>query len=116
MAPSLALERFFDYCNPMSSQKGIKFICDLCGQMIEVGRPRFIFKGELFCAYDGGKFDETSDIPQESFADEMKRLIAAMEKRTEKDLNDEVHYQYEMDLCPKCRIRIYNIIEKKENE
>ncbi len=100
----------------MASEKGIKFICDLCGQLIEVGRPRFIFKGQLFCAYDGEKFDETIDIPQKSFAEEMKRLIEEMEKRSEKDLNDEVYYQFEIDLCPKCRLRIYNIIENKADE
>lgn len=98
----------------MAKEKGIKFVCDLCGQLIEIGRPRFIFRGELFCAYDGGVFDETTNIPRESMRQEMQKLIEMMERRSEKDLNDEVHYAFALDLCPACRRRIYRILERME--
>ncbi|MBN2329047.1 MAG: hypothetical protein JXR73_18040 [Candidatus Omnitrophica bacterium] len=98
----------------MAKEKGIKFVCDLCGQLIEIGRPRFILRGEIFCAYDGGQFDETTDIPRESIRQEMQKLIDMMEKRNEKDLNDEVHYAFNLDLCPACRKRIYSILERSE--
>lgn len=98
----------------MASDKGIKFVCDLCGQLIEIGRPRFILRGELFCAYDGGTFDETTNTPRESMRQEMRKLIEMMEKRSEKELNDEVHYAFSLDLCPTCRKRIYRILEQAE--
>jgi len=99
----------------MAREKGIKFVCDLCGQLIEIGRPRFIFRGELFGAYDGGTFDETLDIPHETIREEMQKLIERMEKRTEKDLNDEVYYPFALDLCPSCRERIYRILERTDS-
>lgn len=98
----------------MGSAKGIKFVCDGCGQLIEIGRPRFIFRGELFCAYDGGTFDETSDSPRESLQQEMQKLLNLLETKSEKELNDEVHYAFTMDLCPACRNRIYQILERME--
>lgn len=98
----------------MSNEKGIKFVCDLCGQLIEIGRPRYIFRGELFCAYDGGTFDEISDLAHHSLQEEMQRLIKIMEQKSEKELGDEVHYAFSLDLCPSCRKRIYHILERTE--
>jgi hypothetical protein len=95
----------------MTREAGIKFICDLCGQLIEVGRPRYIFKGSITCAYDGGTFDETSALKNVSFDEEMRRLIALAETKSEKELNDEVHYSFEVDLCTACRGKIYRLLE-----
>lgn len=97
----------------MAREKGIKFICDICGQLIEVGRTRYILKGELTCAYDGGRFDETSERRGTSFEEELRRLIEAAEKKSEKELIDEVHYPFEMDLCAACRAKLYRFLEKQ---
>lgn len=94
-------------------EKGIKFICDHCGDLIEIGRPRFILEGRLYCAYDGGEFDEIPPKSKASLEDVMKQLIAEAEKKTEKELNDEVHYPYQFDLCRKCRDRIYQALDGK---
>ena len=97
----------------MAAEKGIKFVCDLCGRMIEVGRPRFILRGELFCAYDGGTFDETPSTPPAELREEMKRLIALMEQRSEKDLMDEVHFAFALDLCSSCRVLLYRLLDRR---
>ena len=73
----------------MARESGIKFICDLCGQLIEIGRPRYILKGDITCAYDGGTFDETSEMRNTTFEEEHADWIALAETRTEKELNDE---------------------------
>ncbi|HOJ59903.1 MAG TPA: hypothetical protein PK878_06420 [bacterium] len=97
----------------MNAEKGIKFICDLCGQMIEVGRPRFVLRGELYGAYDGGTFDETPSTPPAEMRKEIERLIALMEQRSEKELTDEVHYAFELDLCSACRSLIYRLLDRR---
>ncbi|MBI1390075.1 MAG: hypothetical protein GC154_16660 [bacterium] len=94
--------------------RGIKFVCDLCGQLIEIGRPRFIMKGVLYCAYDGGQFDETGDGAPADFKAELERLIELAEQRSEKELNDEVHYAFEMDLCTHCRKKMYEMLDKAQ--
>ncbi len=98
----------------MSKDQGIKYICDCCGELIEVGRPRFIIKGELFCAYDGAQFDETLTMPPGKLQDEIRRLMEAAEQKSEKELNDEVHYPFQRDLCRACRDRIYRMLESQE--
>lgn len=98
----------------MTQEKGIKFICDLCGQLIEVGRARYIFKGELTCAYDGAHFDETPHT-QGSAIEEMKRLIEIAEQKSEKELTDEVHYAFQLDLCASCRGDVYHWLEMRIN-
>lgn len=95
----------------MSKAQGIKYVCDLCGELIEIGRPRFIFKGELYCAYDGAEFDETLSTSAGNLQDEIKRLMAAAERKSEKELNDEVYYSFQRDLCRACRDRIYRLID-----
>ncbi len=97
----------------MVKDQGIKYICDFCGDLIEIGRPRFVLKGELFCAYDGGTFDETTLTPPEKIKDEMTKIIDMLEKKSEKEVNDEVHYPFQYDLCRKCRDRVYRLLEKK---
>ena len=95
----------------MARESGIKFICDLCGQLIEIGRPRYILKGDITCAYDGGTFDETSEMRNTT----LKRSTPTdrpAETVTEKELNDEVHYPFKMDLCASCRRKIYGILER----
>ncbi len=92
------------------AEEGIKYICDLCGDLIDIGRPRFIFKGELYCAYDGGKFDESTMHLKTNLQEEIKKLLKAAEEKSEKELNDEVYYQYELDVCRKCRDKLYGMI------
>lgn len=93
------------------AEEGIKFSCDLCGDLIDIGRPRFIFKGQLYCAYDGGKFDESTINTNTTIQDEIKRLIKVAESKSEKELNDEVHYAYKLDLCRTCRDKVYHLID-----
>ncbi|HPO08990.1 MAG TPA: hypothetical protein PLZ55_10010 [bacterium] len=95
----------------MKKQKGIKFLCDLCGELLEEGRPRFICRGEIFCAFDGLEIEEDLERSPESVRAEMERLIREMEKRTEEDLRDEVHFPFRLDLCRKCRDRIYRALK-----
>ena len=83
----------------------------MCGSMIETGRPRYIFKGELYCAYDGETFDETLDLSKKDFKTELKKLIQQAEKKTEKELMDEVYYNFKLDLCGSCRKKIYDYLE-----
>lgn len=99
----------------MENQRGIKFVCDLCGCLIEIGRPRFIMKGELFCAYDGGVFDESTGARKKDVQQEMERLIELAEKKSEKELNDEVHFAFELDLCAPCRKKVYAILERGDD-
>jgi len=96
------------------ASKGIKYVCDRCGKLIDIGSPRFIFKGELTAAYDGGIFDETHGGTSEEIQDEMKRLIELAEQKSGKELNDEVHYSFKMDLCIHCRNEIYQTIENRK--
>lgn len=95
------------------SEKGIKYICDLCGQLIEIGRPRFILQGKLYCAYDGAEFDETPTIRAGTIREEMERILRLMESKSEKELEDEVYYSYQLDLCSTCRKKLYLILERK---
>lgn len=83
----------------------------MCGSMIEVGQPRFIFRGELFCAYDGGTFDEMPDRRKQDLKQEMERLIQLAEAKSEKELIDEVYYQFNLDLCTRCRKKVYAYLE-----
>ncbi len=100
----------------MSQQKGIKYICDFCGNLIEIGRPRFILKGEMYCAYDGSQFDETLNIDSKNLKEEMEKLIKAAEQKSEKELTDEVHYPFQLDLCRHCRDKMYQILDEKTLE
>ncbi len=95
------------------TKSGIKFICDFCGDLIEVGRPRFIFKGELYCAYDGGNFNEVTITSPENIKEEMQKLIEIAEQKDEKELSDEVYYPFKIDLCRKCRDKLYKMLEHK---
>jgi hypothetical protein len=95
----------------VKKQKGIKFICDLCGELLEDGRPRFICRGELLCAFDGLEMDEDLDRSSESILEEMERLIRELEKRPEQDLNDEVYFPFAVDLCRRCRDRLYALLK-----
>lgn len=90
---------------------GIKFICDLCGRMIEIGRPRFVFEGTIYCAYDGGTFDESVIQTASNLRKEIERLMKIAESRTEKELNDEVHYAFKLDLCRECRDKVYRLVD-----
>ena len=92
-------------------EKGIKFVCDLCGELLEEGRPRFIIRGELFCAFDGLEIDEDMDRSSESIREEMKRLIQKLEKRSEEEVRDEVHFPFEVDLCRTCRDKFYALLK-----
>ncbi len=96
-----------------NNDQGIKFTCDLCGDLIEVGRPRFIFKGELYCGYEGDKFDETLNQTSNNLQEEIRKLMKAAEQKSEKELNDEVYYSFHLDLCRTCRDRMYILLEKK---
>lgn len=100
----------------MENSRGIKFVCDLCGCLIEIGRPRFIMKGELFCAYDGGVFDETAGGRKKDVQHEMERLIELAEQRSEKELSDEVHFAFELDLCAPCRKKVYGMLERGDGD
>jgi hypothetical protein len=99
----------------MDNHKGIKFVCDLCGCLIEIGRPRFIMKGELFCAYDGGVFDESAGGMKKDVQQEMERLIELAEQKSEKELSDEVHFAFELDLCAPCRKKVYAMLERGDD-
>lgn len=98
----------------MDSNKGIKFVCDICGCLIEIGRPRYVMKGELYCAYDGAGFDETSESEVKDPKAEMARLIELAEQKTEKELSDEIHFAFDLDLCSECRLKIYEQLERAE--
>ena len=95
----------------MEPDKGIKFVCDMCGSLIEIGRSRYIFQGELFCAYDGGQFDETHAGEPKDFRKELERLIQIAESKTEKELMDEVYFHYRLDLCSDCRKKVYEYLD-----
>ncbi len=95
----------------MKKKKGIKFLCDLCGELLEEGRPRFIFRGEIFCAFDGLEIEDDLERSSESIRAEIERLIRELEKRTEEDLQDEVHFPFHLDLCRKCRDRVYRALK-----
>ncbi len=99
----------------MVKERGIKYICDFCGDLIEIGRPRFILKGELYCAYDGGTFDESTLIPSELIPDAIQKTIEIAESKSEKELNDEVHYPFQLDLCRRCRDQFYTLLERGES-
>lgn len=93
--------------------EGIKFVCDICGKLIETGRPRFVFKGELFCAYDGASFDESTPKPKDAdLQQEIQRLIAICEARSEKELTDEIYYTFSIDLCASCRRKVYEMLDR----
>ena len=92
-------------------EKGIKFVCDLCGGLLEEGRPRFIIRGELFCAFDGLEIEDDMDRSSESIREEMKRLIQKLEKRSEEEVRDEVHFPFKADLCRSCRDKFYVLLK-----
>jgi hypothetical protein len=97
------------------AEEGIKYSCDLCGDLIEIGRTRYKFHGELTAAYDGAEFDETYSGSKYSLKSEIERLIKHAESKTEKELTDEVYYTFKMDVCTKCRNRLYRILEQKKD-
>lgn len=101
----------------MKKEKGIKFVCDSCGELLEEGRPRFICRGELFCGFEGLEIDDDLDRSPESIQEEIQRLIEELEKRSEQELNDEVYFPFAMDLCRRCRDRLYELLKsgKKTN-
>lgn len=99
----------------MKKEKGIKFVCDLCGELLEEGRPRFICRGELLCAFDGLEIDEDMYRSSESIQEEIERLIKELEKRTEQELNDEVYFPFAIDLCRRCRDKLYGLLKPGED-
>lgn len=83
----------------------------MCGSMIEIGRSRYIFKGELYCAHDGGTFDESEECLGSDFQEELRRLIEIAESKSEKELTDEVYYHFALDLCITCRHKVYQYLD-----
>ena len=98
----------------MNREKGIKFVCDLCGELLEEGRPRFICRGVLFGAFDGLEIEDDLPRSPESIEQEMRRLIKELEKRTEQDLSDEVYFPFNLDLCRRCRDELYARLKSGE--
>ncbi len=91
-------------------QKGIKFVCDLCGELLEEGRPRFICRGELLCAFDGLEIDEDIARSPAKIRQEIEQLIKELEKRSPREVNDEVYFPFALDLCRRCRDKVYDLL------
>ncbi|MFH1738153.1 MAG: hypothetical protein ABIH23_04035 [bacterium] len=100
----------------MKKEKGIKFVCDLCGELLEDGRPRFVCRGELFCGFEGLEIDEDLERTPESIQEELTQLIKELEKRPERELTDEVYFPFTLDLCRRCRDRVYAVLRSGEEK
>ncbi len=96
------------------ADEGIKYSCDLCGNLIEIGRARYMFHGGLTAAYDGAEFDETHGGSRQEIRDEIQRLMKVAEQKSEKELTDEVYYAFSLDICSQCRDKLYRILEQKQ--
>ena len=100
----------------MKKEKGIKFVCDFCGELLEEGRPRFICRGELFCGFEGLEIDDDLDRSPESIQQEIQQLIQELEKRPEQELTDEVYYPFAFDLCRRCRDQLYRFLKSRREK
>jgi len=76
-------------------------LCDHCGQEIEPGRAHYRVAVTLEAGFDG----VLADMPGEGdIGDTLKKL--EKDKRTAKELENEIYQSLELILCPGCRNKL----------
>lgn len=79
----------------------IRYRCDGCGLDLDRdGSNHYIVKMEAFAA--AGKLEFTREEVQRDHTEEIRRLIADLEKRPPDEIEDQVYRSFRYDLCPVC--------------
>lgn len=77
-------------------------VCDRCGGTLLLDSDvRYRARIEVFAAYD--PLEISSSELGRDLEGEMQSLIHQMEKMDPEVLQDQVHRQFEFDLCPPCQ-------------
>lgn len=75
-------------------------ICDMCGKDLLGEDIRYVMKMEIYCAYD------PMEITYKDLAKDHKKEIQALIKEINKidpeELQNQVYYMREFDLCKEC--------------
>ena len=87
--------------------------CDMCNKSLLVDEDtRYIGEILVFAAYD--PMELTSADLDRDIAAEMRIILASMEGRDTKELEEEVAARRRIDLCPACRKRFLERIDSRK--
>lgn len=82
----------------------IRYRCDGCGLDLERdGSNHYIVKIEAFAA--AGKLEFTREDTERDHTEEIRKLIADLEKQSPDEIEDQVYRSFRYDLCPGCHKR-----------
>ncbi|RIK67515.1 MAG: hypothetical protein DCC65_06715 [Planctomycetota bacterium] len=82
----------------------IRYRCDGCGLDLERdGSNHYIVRIEAFAA--AGKLEFTRQDVERDHSEEIRKLIADIEKRSPDEIEDQVYRSFRYDLCPACHRR-----------
>jgi hypothetical protein len=76
-------------------------VCDACGAALLLDSDvRYVVKIRGYAAYD--PMEITREDLMKDFGGEMHALLETMKGRDPQELEDEVHKEFDLDLCPAC--------------
>ncbi len=83
----------------------IRYRCDGCDVDLERdGSNHYIVKIEAFAA--AGRLEFTQEYTRRDHGEEVRKLLAEMERRSPDELEDQVYRSFRFDLCPACHRRL----------
>ncbi len=89
----------------------IRFVCDRCLKLSNIGEQRYVFSAELFAAFDG--LEITEDDLSKDLKSEINELVKSMENIDSDLLQNEVHKFYDLSLCKQCRDELFQFLNDK---
>lgn len=93
--------------------KGI--VCERCGEGLLINEDvRYEMKIEVTAAYD--PMELTAQDLEASFRDEYERILAGIDGASAGELEDQVHFTRQMDLCGACRRALIEFLSGKNEE
>ena len=78
-----------------------RVVCDLCGTRV-APHAHYVVKMEVYADPTVPDFD-TEEWEEKPPSEELKKLMAELEKLSADELQDQVHRAFEFHLCPACQ-------------
>src|SRR6266567_3596328 len=78
-----------------------RVVCDLCGVVV-APHAHYVVKVEVYADPAIPHLD-TEDWEEKPPAEELKKLMAELEKYSAEELQDQVHRAFDFRLCPACQ-------------
>lgn len=84
-------------------------VCDRCDdELLVESDVRYVMKVDVQAAYD--PMELTREDLQQDFQAEFEKILRQLEGSSKRELNDQVHYQAKLDLCPRCQREVLKFL------